>query len=135
VKHIADTGLIVALLAGDDPVHAWAIEAFRSHAPFFTCDQVISEAASFFATPEPVLQLLLRGDIVPDSGFSLASELEPILRLVSKYADQPMDLADACLVRMSELTTRCRIWTVDHSDFSKYRRNGRQPVPCEFPPR
>ena len=45
-----------------------------------------------------------------------------------------MDLADACLVRMSELTERCKIWTVDRDDFAAYRRHGRQTVPCEFPP-
>ena len=45
-----------------------------------------------------------------------------------------MDLADACLVRMTELTRRCKIWTVDRADFSAYRRHGRQIVPCEFPP-
>lgn len=57
-----------------------------------------------------------------------------MLALVTKYADQPMDLADACVVRMSELSTRCKVWTVDRTDFTAYRRHGRQPVPCEFRP-
>jgi len=133
VKHIADTGLVVALLAGDDPAHHWALEAFRHHVPFHTCELVVGEAASFFATPGPVLQLLVRGDLVLDPDFCLAQELDRILALTAKYADRPMDLADACLVRMSELAARCRIWTVDRSDFSTYRRHGRQPIPCEFP--
>jgi len=134
VKRIADTGLVVALLAGDDPAHSWALEAFRQHAPFHTCDLVVGEAASFFPTPEPVLQLLARGDLVLDPDFLLARELERILDLTAKYADRPMDLADACLVRMSELEVRCRIWTLDRGDFQTYRRHGRQAIPCEFPP-
>lgn len=109
MKPIADTGLVVALLAGDDPADRWALEAFRSHAPYYTCDLVVGEAASFFKTPEPVLQLLVRGDLVLDPGFVLAAEFDHLLALTTKYADRPMDLADACLVRMSELTARSRI--------------------------
>src|SRR5438552_2186534 len=63
-----------------------------------------------------------------------ARELPHLLELCIKYADREMDLADACLVRMTELTRRCKIWTVDRADFSAYRRHGRQIVPCEFPP-
>jgi predicted nucleic acid-binding protein len=133
VKPIADTGLIVALLAADDPAHAWAVDAFRRHSPFSTCDAVLAEACSFFPTPEPVLTLVARGDLILD--FDLAAELPRILALVAKYADQPMDLADACVVRMSELAAESRVWTVDRTDFTAYRRNGRQSVPCDFPPR
>jgi predicted nucleic acid-binding protein len=133
VKPIADTGLIVALLAADDPAHAWAADAFRRHSPFYTCDAVLAEACSFFPTPEPVLTLVARGDLILD--FDLAAELPRILALVAKYADQPMDLADACVVRMSELAADSRVWTVDRTDFTAYRRNGRQSVPCDFPPR
>jgi hypothetical protein len=84
VKPIADTGLVVALLAGDDPAHPWALDAFRHCAPFHTCDLVVGEAASFFPTPEPVLQLLVRGDLVLDPEFCLARELNRILELAAK---------------------------------------------------
>jgi len=133
VKPIADTGAIVALLASDDPAHAWAAEAFRRYSPFYTCDAVIVEACSFFTNPRPVLTLVARGDLILD--FNLAGEMPRVLTLVTKYADRPMDLADACVVRMAELNARCKVWTVDHADFLTYRRHGRQPVPCEFPPR
>ena len=56
-----------------------------------------------------------------------------VLSLVTKYAEQPMDLADACVVRMSELFTRCKVWTVARADFTAYRRHGRQAIACEFP--
>jgi predicted nucleic acid-binding protein len=132
VNPIADTGLIVALLAADDPYHAWAADAFRRHSPFHACDAVLAEACSFLPDSRPVLKLVARGDLI--LGFDLAAELPKVLALATKYADRPMDLADACVVRMSELQPSCRVWTVDRSDFAVYRRDGRQAVPCEFPP-
>jgi len=120
-------------LTRNDRFHAWATEAFRRHAPFHVCDAVLAEAGSFFPDPVNLLQLVARGDLILDPDFILAVELPRILELTEKYADRPMDLADAGLVRMSELTVRCRIWTVDRADFATYRRHGRQPVPCEFP--
>lgn len=133
MKEIADTGLIVALFNRNDPYHSWAAAAFRSHSPFFTCEAVVTEAGSFFSDPVGLLRLISRGDLVLDPGFVLAKELPAVLALVGKYSDQPMDLADACLVRMTELAARSRVWTVDRRDFSAYRRHGRQGIPCEFP--
>ena len=134
MKEIADTGLIVALLARNDPHHAWALEAFRKHSPFFTCDAVLAEAGSFFPDPVGLLRLVSRGDLVIDPDFVLARELHGILELVRKYSDRPMDLADGCIVRMAELSVRCRVWTVDRADFAVYRRSGKSAIPCEFPP-
>jgi len=45
-----------------------------------------------------------------------------------------MDLADATLVRLSELFDDCRVLTVDRQDFSVYRRHGRQVIPLLTPP-
>src|ERR1051325_11540189 len=132
MRCIADTGIIVALLAADDPFHGWAVQAFREHSPFFTCDAVLAEACSFFANPIPVLTLAARGDLILD--FNVGAESPRVLGLAAKYADHPMDLADACIVRMTELSTRCKVWTVDRNDFASYRRHCRQSVPCDFPP-
>ncbi len=63
------------------------------------------------------------------------AEAGPVFDLLHKYRDRDMELADACLVRMTELNSQCKIWTVDRGDFSVYRRHGRQMVPCEFPPK
>lgn len=134
MKNIADTGLIVALLTRNDPFHRWALAAFRQHSPFYVCDAVLAEAGSFFPDPIALLKLVSRGDLILDEDFRLADELPRIVELVTKYADRPMDLADACLVRMTELNARSRIWTIDREDFSTYRRHGRQPVPTQFPP-
>ncbi len=134
MREIADAGLIIAALDPLDRHHRWAVESFQQNAPFHTCDVILAEAAAVTRAPARVLQFVARGDLILDPAFVLARELPAVLSLVAKYADCPMDLADACLVRMSELTTRCRVWSVDRADFSIYRRHGRQPVPCKFPP-
>ncbi|MGF1656323.1 MAG: type II toxin-antitoxin system VapC family toxin [Verrucomicrobiales bacterium] len=138
MKEIADTGLLVALLFRNDPFHNWALEAFRGHAPFctsfYTCEAMLAEAASFCPDPVALLKLVIRGDVLIDPDFSVAKEAVHLASLASKYADRPMDLADACLVRMSELRLNCRIWTVDRSDFVAYRRMGRKAILGEFPP-
>jgi predicted nucleic acid-binding protein len=51
---------------------------------------------------------------------------------MQRYADTPMSLADACLVRLTELLADCRLFTLD-SDFEHYRRNGRQTIPLLRP--
>jgi predicted nucleic acid-binding protein len=56
-----------------------------------------------------------------------------LLELVRKYRDQDMDLADACVLRMSEVFDDAVVYTVDKTDFSVYRRRGRQRIPCVFP--
>ena len=62
-----------------------------------------------------------------------ALEAEAIARLMRRCRTLPMFLADACLVRMSQLHPHSRVFTTD-SDFTIYRRNGRQVVPLLAPP-
>jgi predicted nucleic acid-binding protein len=64
--------------------------------------------------------------------FDLAKEQEPVLKLMQKYSDVPMSLADACLVRMTETLARPVILTTD-ADFRIYRRQDRHVVPCVTP--
>jgi len=132
MKKIADTGLLKASLDKDDVSHVWGAAEFQEHAPFYTCDAVLVELAFVLGSPIPGLQLLENGDLILD--FSLATDFGPVLDLLHKYRDRKMDLADACLVRMTELNAQSKIWTVDRADFSVYRRHGREAVPCEFPP-
>jgi predicted nucleic acid-binding protein len=58
--------------------------------------------------------------------------MEPVLTLLRKYADVPMSLADACLVRMTETLSDPLLLTTD-SDFRIYRRHSRQTIPCKTP--
>jgi predicted nucleic acid-binding protein len=133
VKKIADTGLLLAALDKSDPFHEWGLEAFSTNAPFITCDAVLVELSYHLNDAVTGMKLVERGDLILD--FNLAAETKSVLDLLHKYRDRKMELADACLVRMTELESQSKIWTVDRSDFSVYRRHGRQPVPCEFPPR
>ena len=132
VKKIADTGLLKAAIDRDDDAHFWAAEQFREHAPFLTCEAVLVELSFLLGTAIPGLKMVLRGDLILD--FDLAAEGKHVLDLLHKYRDRQMELADACIVRMTELEDRCKVWTVDKEDFQIYRRHGRQAVPCEFPP-
>lgn len=134
MKRIADTGLLVAAADPHDRHHRWASAALRANAPFHTCEAVILETAWVLGSPVAVLGLVARGDLIVDPEFAFSQEIPRLLELCRKYEDRSMDLADACLVRMTELTARCKLWTVDRGDFSAYRRHGRQAVPCEFPP-
>ena len=62
----------------------------------------------------------------------LDNDVESVLKLLQKYADVPMSLADACLVRMTETFSDPVILTTD-SDFRIYRRHSRQVIPCVMP--
>jgi hypothetical protein len=64
--------------------------------------------------------------------FDLGSSIAPVLRLLQKYADVPMSLADACLVRMTEVLADPVLLTTD-ADFRVYRRHGRQILPGVTP--
>jgi predicted nucleic acid-binding protein len=132
---IADTGPLVALLDQRDPAHAWVDAQLDSlPAPLLTCEAVISECAFLLRSVDPgarSLFELLRNDFLR-LGFQLDHHQEAVARLMAKYADVPMSLADACLVRMSELHDGARVFTVD-SDFKVYRRLSRQTIPLIYP--
>jgi predicted nucleic acid-binding protein len=64
--------------------------------------------------------------------FELSSHQPDVWRLLRKYADQPMSLADACLVRMAELNDHCQVFTTD-KHFLVYRRKGRSVIPLLAP--
>ena len=68
------------------------------------------------------------------SEIDVAREQEPVLGLMEKYSDVPMSLADACLVRMTEIHPDPIVLTTD-ADFRIYRRHSRQVVPCVTPQR
>lgn len=132
---IADTGPIVALIRKDDQWNKWSSEmAGAIPAPYLTCEAVVLEASfllqGFYSGREKLLELIEHGILQID--FSLSSEVSAIKALMSKYSDLPMSLADACLVRMSELHEDASVFTVDQ-DFLIYRKHGRKKVPLISP--
>ncbi len=134
---VLDTGPLVALLNKRDRQHAWVSAVLDTiEPPLWTCEAVISEACfllrDFEGGRDAVLALIARSVIKCD--FRLANEIDAIRALMKKFSDVPMSLADACLVRMTELETRPIVLTMDN-DFRVYRRNRRQTIPTLMPPR
>ena len=132
---IVDTGPIVALLNARDSWHDWARDAFsRMEPPLVTCEPVLAEASHLVRKlpggPEAVIDLV--GRSVLQVAFRLDTELLALRTLLAKYRSVPMSLADACLVRMSELSPRTSVMTLD-SDFKVYRRSGRLKIPLIAP--
>ncbi len=79
---------------------------------------------------EDGLALIDRGILKID--FSLQMEVEAIKDLMMTYENVPMDFADGCLVRMSELTENANVFTLD-GDFWIYRKNGKEQIPLLIP--
>jgi uncharacterized protein len=130
---LVDAGFLVALLSRRDAHHGWAVTQAPGHAlPWRTCEAVLSEAFHLLgARGAPGVSALLRRRALV-AAFDLDNDLESVLKLLQKYADVPMSLADACLVRMTETLPDPIILTTD-SDFRIYRRHSRQMVPCLVP--
>ena len=130
---LVDTGYLVALLSRRDSLHRWAAgQPERFPPPWTTCEAVLSETFHLLGGrgEASLATLLERRALVP--GFDLGDELEPVLKLLRKYVDVPMSLADACLVRMTETLADPILLTTD-ADFRIYRRHSRQVVPCVLP--
>jgi predicted nucleic acid-binding protein len=132
MKRIADAGLLIGFLDRLDAHHKWASRIFeRESPPFHTAEPILAEVAAVLGTADEVLRMVETGDLV--LSLELAEEASAVRSLVLKYKDRPMDLGDACCVRLAELLPGSVVYTVDKADFTIYRKNGRQPVPCLFP--
>ena len=129
---IADAGFLVALLDRRDSHHGWAVAQATGHPPpWHVCEAVLTEGF-YLLEPSvvPLMALIRRAQLL--LSFDLNRNSEPVLALMEKYADVPMSLADACLVRMSEILADPVILTTD-SNFRIYRRHSRRIVPCVMP--
>lgn len=124
----------MALLDRRDHNHAWVKQQLsKIPAPLHTCESVLTEACFLSSRlaggPQAVLGLLQRGFL--SLSFSLGEEASAIQSLLMRYANVPMSLADACLVRMMELESGILL-TLD-SDFQIYRMKGRASIPVLIP--
>lgn len=133
---IVDAGPLVAYFKRDDLHHQWSRERVGSlHPPLYSCDSVISEACFLLRRTDSgvdrLMEFVERGIVRLD--FAIGSELPAIRKLLRRYRNVPMSLADACLVRMSEVLNEPVIITLDR-DFTIYRRHGRQVIPLIAPP-
>ena len=133
---LADTGALVALLDRREQYHFWAAEQAQSlHPPLVTCEPVLTEVCFLLADVSGGLAAIRHNLAagVWKLDFDLAAEQRRVFALMDTYADQPMSLADACLVRMAELHMHVSIFTLD-GHFRVYRRNRRQVLPLIIPP-
>lgn len=132
---ICDTGPLVAYFNRNDPHHAWAVEQMRAlRPPLRTCEAVLTETAYFLREdrldPDVLFEMVERGALEVD--FDFTAHWPRLRTLMARYPQ--MDLADACLVSMSERWPRARVLTLDRRDFAVYRRNDRQVIEFIAPP-
>ena len=133
MRHILDAGPLIAALNSADQYHRWARETLeRVGPPFYSCPEAMAEAAAMTGQPAAVVEMIQAAEII--LAFDLAEQAAGVLALLKKYGDRQMDLADACIVRMTELVRDCRVITLDRADFAVYRRNGRALIPWIVPP-
>jgi len=134
MKGIADTGFIVAFGNRNDRYHAWALEVAKGITePLLICEPVLAEAAFHLSSSSYVLALVR--DEMLRLAFDCSRNLQQLTELAIRYQDQQPDLADLCIIRMSELYPRHTVITVDEADFRIYRRNKREVIPLLCPSR
>jgi predicted nucleic acid-binding protein len=133
---LMDTGPLVATLNRRDRLHPWAKARLGEiEPPIFTCEPVLAEAC-FLLRDRPggasaLLELVERGVLQVE--FQIPPHAKSLAALMTKYSTVPMSLADACLVRMTELNESNAVMTLD-GDFLVYRLHGRQAIPVLKPP-
>jgi predicted nucleic acid-binding protein len=133
VKAIADTGFLVAFANKNDKYHDWAVTiAGRLTEPLLTCEAVLAETA-FHLRNVPLVLAMIRDGLV-SLAFDCRENLPQLTALASRYGDRQPDLADLCLIRMSELHPATASSRSISEDFRIYRRNKREAIPIICPP-
>jgi len=126
---LLDTGPIVAMLDRSERNHKRCAEVVASiEAPLITCEAAITEACYLLRNipkaSSAVLENVARGMfLIP---FRLQGRADRLVKLMKKYADVPMDFADACLVDLAGELKTGRILTLD-ADFQIYRWSRNRP--------
>src|SRR5882724_8108802 len=127
MKNILDACPLIAAINRQDEYHRWACETLEHLGPpFYSCPEVMAEAAALTGKPSDIVEMIQSTEII--LAFDLSEQTAGVFALLKKYNDREMDLADACVVRMTELMRDCRVVTLDRTDFSVYRRNGRESI-------
>lgn len=129
MPQIADTGYLVAFWNKADVYHRWARE-LTVNIPLLTCEAVLTEATYLLGCPKPLLQMMVNGALTIN--FSTRHHASELMRWLDKYADLDPGLADACVVRLAELTPRAEVLTTDRRDFTVYRTLAGRIIRCRF---
>ncbi len=128
-KGIIDTGAILALLNPEDRWHQRCIEAFASlRLPLATTAAVLTELFHLLhhhpRDVEAAWRFLHSGavTVLPITDM----DMPDLDLLMKRYADRPMDFADATLVHIAKRESLTTIFTIDHNDFETYRIEGKR---------
>ena len=113
----------------------WVVEQWkRLRPPLLTCEPVLTEAAFLLKgkgrETDALFALLERAVI--RIALAVQEEQTDLRALMRRYRNRPMSLADACLVRLSEIHPAGQVFTLD-SDFRIYRRHGNKVIPVLMP--
>ena len=132
---LLDTGPLVSFLGSGLEHHAWAVEQWKEvRPPLLTCEPVLTETAFLLKRAgrdtDGLFALLERG--VLRIAIGIEREQADLRVLMRRYRNRPMSLADACLVRLSEIHGSSEVLTLD-SDFRIYRRHGNKVIPVRMP--
>lgn len=132
---LLDTGPLVSFLAAGLKHHAWAVEQWkRLRPPLLTCEPVLTEAAFLLKregrNADAIFELVERGVI--QVALAVQKEQADLRALMDRYRNRPMSLADACLVRLSEIHASGEVFTLD-ADFRNYRKHGNRVIPVLMP--
>ena len=125
---LVDAGPLVALIDADDQHHAKCVAALQTiREPLATVWPAVTEAmyllSDVSAAQDILWEMIERGplQLLP----LYASDVPRMRELMRKYADRPMDMADAALMRAAEREGIRKIFTIDRQDFSVYRLHNR----------
>ena len=129
VSALIDTGAILAILDRKDHWHQKCTDAFRQmRLPLLTSQAVLTELFHLTGDDrnemEAAWKFLRSGAVVIGSIDN--SDMPALHNLMSKYWDRPMDFADATLVCLAKRESLSTILTVDNSDFTTYRIEGKR---------
>lgn len=124
---LLDTGPLVALLDRSQNVHQACVDFYRAwKGPVVTTEAVLTEASHLLSGVSggvaACIDFVLRGVILAPA---TQVSLQRCRKLISKYADLPMDFADSTLVILAEDLNTDLIFTLDR-DFNLYRIRGRK---------
>jgi predicted nucleic acid-binding protein len=134
-RRFVDAGPLVAVFNRQDQFHDWATGRLQeADAPLLTCEAAITEACHILRDIDGAAESLL--DLVQDRFIAVPYRVEDdagsVAKLMRKYADAPMSIADACIVRMAEMAPRIPVLTLD-SDFRIYRLSRGRPLLAILP--
>ena len=123
VEGLADTGALLAFLDEDDTWHERCVAAFeRLRLPLGTTAAVLAELFHLLGHPGELAAAwrLIRSDAIAVLPI-VDDDLPALDELMKRYADRPMDFADATLVHAADREGITTVFTIDHDDFQTYR--------------